>query len=303
MRNTLQQAPAAHSLNATLVSVRRRWRVKNVAVGAAVCIAVVALSMWATAAIMESLRFSSESVIWSRVGVGLLTLAAVSRWLLYPLLRRVPDERLALYLEERVPALDGAVISAVEMQRSPAQDEGRSALLVRGLMADAVRRLQRSGEVLVLERPATLRALAVAAVLAAASASLFIAGPGYLRQAARLIFTPWSDPALAPVYAIATEPGDVTVARGSDVQINARLQGFQTELVEVLVRRGTAGEWERIPMGPATDSARFVARLFDVDENTEYFVEANGIQSAPALLTVRDLPAVSTMSVASRGRC
>ncbi|MBL8959659.1 MAG: hypothetical protein JNJ98_07400, partial [Gemmatimonadetes bacterium] len=288
------------SLALSLGQARRRWRLRHLAAGAVIVVAALGVTVWGAAAVMERLRFNAESVVLGRIILGLVAAVVGVRWILYPLLRRITDDRLALYLEEKVPSLDGAVLSAVEVQRMPTQSEARSPLLERGLLTDAVRRLERAPEIPVLERPATLKSAAVATLLMAGVVAFIAFGPSYVRQGTRLMLTPWSDPAAAPVYAIALEPGDLTVARGSDVQVNARLQGFTSELVEIVVRRGADGDWQRIPMGPSADSGAMTARLFDVSEDAEYFVEASNVRSPVARLTVRDLPAIDSVAVELR---
>ncbi len=131
----------------------------------------------------------------------------------------------------------------------------------------------------------------------ASGAALVTLGPSWIGQAARLLLTPWHDVAAAPVYAIDVTPGNATIARGSDFEVSASLRGFNSSVVELSIRRGAAGEWERVPMGPGTDSTRFSARLFDVGENAEYYVESNGVRSAPFTITVKDLPAVRRMDL------
>ena len=61
--------------------------------------------------------------------------------------------------------------------------------------------------------------------------------------------------------------------KGTDLQVTAQLNGFNSELVEVVTRRGANTEWERIPMGLGSDTVRFSARLFDLDADVEYYIE------------------------------
>jgi hypothetical protein len=84
------------------------------------------------------------------------------------------------------------------------------------------------------------------------------------------------------------------------MQISARLNGFNSELVEVVTRRGTSTEWERIPMGIGMDTARFAARLFDLDADVEYYIESSGVRSGVFKLTVRNLPAVRKIDLELR---
>ncbi|MDZ7630824.1 MAG: hypothetical protein U5K74_05555 [Gemmatimonadaceae bacterium] len=127
------------------------------------------------------------------------------------------------------------------------------------------------------------------AVVIAAGLALQL-GPAFLRTGARRLLAPWQDPAAAPVYAIALEPQSLIVARGSDVQLAATLAGFDSEVVDLLVRRGTGSEWERIPMGAGASKGSFVIRLFDVSDDAEFYVEAGGVRSVTGTLTVKDLP-------------
>ncbi len=280
--------PLADALN----GLRRRWRWRHAAVGLAVTLGVALIAFWIAAAALQATRFPAQGITAARWGLGILVAAVAGRWMVYPLVRRVPDARLALYLEERVPELGGAVLSAVEVAQVQLPDDGRSALLTHGLFRDAARRLARTPAVGRLEDGVTRGALALSALIAASFAALVLLGPSWVGQSARLLLVPWRDAGAAPVYAIEVTPGDATVARGSDVEIGARLLGFASDVVELSLRRGANGEWEHVPMGPARDSTRFTARLFDVEEGAEYFVESNGVRSPPFKLAVKELPAV-----------
>jgi hypothetical protein len=130
--------------------------------------------------------------------------------------------------------------------------------------------------------------------------ALVALGPSWVGQSARLLLTPWHDLAAAPVYAIDVTPGNATVARGSDFEVSAQLRGFDSDVVELSVRRGATGTWEHLAMGPGSDTTRFTARLFDLGEDTEYYVESNGVRSPPFTLTVKDLPAVRRMDLELR---
>jgi hypothetical protein len=152
MRSMVERANPSASLAASLGQARRRWRLRHLAAGAVIVVAALGVTVWGAAVVMERLRFSAESVVLGRIILGLVTAVVGVRWILYPLLRRITDDRLALYLEEKVPSLDGAVLSAVEVQRMPVQSESRSPLLERGLLTDAVRRMERAPEIPALER-------------------------------------------------------------------------------------------------------------------------------------------------------
>jgi len=116
-----------------------------------------------------------------------------------------------------------------------------------------------------VEAPAIRRSGVVLAVVAALGMGFFMLGPDYLRYGAALIATPWKKASEVAPYSISVEPGNATVPRGTDLQVSAQLNGFNSELVEVVTRRGADSQWERIPMGLGSDTVRFSARLFDLD--------------------------------------
>ena len=74
-------------------------------------------------------------------------------------------------------------------------------------------------------------------------------------------------------YTVQVAPGDTTIPRGGDLEVHARLGGFEAEEVTLVATRGT-GEPERIAMPRGADSAQFSIRLFDLDQQTKYYIEA-----------------------------
>ena len=136
---TAPRLHASTSLSPLLDRARRRWRLRHLAVGAAITISAVVLVLAAGSFALEAARFTPGSITAARVVLALVTAMMFGRWIAWPLVRRLPDERLALYLEERVPQLGGAVLTAVTLR--PQADAGHSVMLERGLLADATRRL------------------------------------------------------------------------------------------------------------------------------------------------------------------
>ena len=84
-------------------------------------------------------------------------------------------------------------------------------------------------------------------------------GPPMLRQGLRLIATPWSRADAASPFSIAVDPGNTTVAKGGDELIEARLRGFQSDGVELLVRSADSATWTRVPMTPGVSLAAIVS--------------------------------------------
>lgn len=276
-----------------LRAVRARWRLRVVLRGLAIALSATLLAALAAAWMLDRLRFEPSAVTALRIVAWLVALALLGWFLLRPLLARPSDRRVAHYLEEHEPTLDAAVLSAVEAEEEVARGAA-SPVLARQVAADAVARATAVEEGRRVERPA-LRTWsgALAAAVVGAAIAVALAPPG-VRQGLATLFAPWSEADAASPYAVMVRPGDITVARGGDLEITARLRGFASEQVEVAVRRGAAQEFERISMLVGRDSAH-VIRLFDVAEPAEYFVEANGVRSPAFRIAVSDLPYTKAM--------
>ena len=109
------------------------------------------------------------------------------------------------------------------------------------------------------------------------------------------LLTPMGSAEAASPYRIAVFPGDATIARGSDQAITATLDGFGTDQVNLFVRSNESVPFERLPLIPLEDPGLFEVLLFDVQESTDYFVEAVGVESGTFTLEVVDLPYVERL--------
>lgn len=282
-------SPARDELARALRAARIRWRVRVALHGAAIAAGLGLLAVGLAAAGMERLAWTPEHVRTLRYAAYAMIALLLAWFVVRPLLRRIPDERLALYLEEHAPSLDAALVSAVE------ERGGRATSLHALLERDALARL-RTADLPRIERRGLARGAAMLALAAAAWVALITLGPEWMRRGASALFLPARAAAAVTPYSIAVQPGNTTVARGGDQRIAARLVGFGSDEVVLAMRPGD-GEWERIPMGAGADSTTFAARLFDIDARTRYYVEAAGVRSPEFTLDVADLPAVKRIDL------
>ena len=239
--------------------VRSRWRLKMALRGAAGVLGGSLLGLALAAGALEYLRFTPASIITFRIAIFLL-LAGLALWLLVlPLRRRVSDGQVALYLEEHEPSLDAAVVSAVD---ATAGDAGApvslrsSPALVRELVEAAVAKCEAVDAGRRVEATRLRRYWAALSAGLATAFLLILFGPAYLRHGASALLLVARSVEAASPYRIEVRPGDATVPRGSDQTISARLEGFRSEQVELLVRREPTAPFERLP-----DDCRGVRRL------------------------------------------
>ena len=111
-----QHADGRSELIAIIHDVRRRWRMKLALRGAAIAAGCVAVALVGSALTLQWMRFTPDSILLFRILLAMVVAVLAYLCIVRPLLRRVSDEQVALYLEEHEPSLEAAIISAVEAE-------------------------------------------------------------------------------------------------------------------------------------------------------------------------------------------
>ena len=291
-----RQLRASAEIRRVVGRVRRRWRVKLLLRGLALTLGGVLATFLASASSLEFLRFQPEAVTAFRVVLWLVVGGFLARWVVWPLLRPISDERVALYLEEHEPSLESRLLAAVETVRpdAPARTE-----LLEAVVERAVRRCRRINYGRSIERSAIRRSAAVLGGLALASFAVFLLGPGFVRHASTALFFPARAAEAVNPYSISVTPGDTTISRNSDLMVSAVLGGFDSDDVALYTREAGEGGFLALPM-IATGTGAFDGLLLNVAEETRYYVESNGVRSAAFTVGVADLPAVDRLRMEYR---
>ena len=272
-------------------SVRRRWRARIFLRGLTWITAITGLVLLASALGLEQLRFSASSVIWLRI-LTWGTLAVTIYWFgLRHLFRRVSDEQVGLYLEEHEPSLEHAVVTALE-----APNEAFSPVLGYHLIQNALDRARKIKGGRRVEQGALYRLTGVIAGIAVLSLSLVLLGPSHLRHGLAALLLPTRAAAAVNPYEVNIQPGDTTIARGSDQLVTAALEGFNSNDVSIFTRKGSDQTFQRLSM-LSTEAGDFEALLLGIDDPTEYFVEAAGVRSQTFSIDVADLPYVDQLDL------
>src|SRR5262252_6472287 len=103
--------------------VRARWRAK-LAIKGAVRVFLVSVAVFFVLAYwMQWTRFTPGSILSARILLAAALVSAAYYFVVTPLRRRVTDDQVALYLEEKNPSLQTMLISAVESSREGRQWE------------------------------------------------------------------------------------------------------------------------------------------------------------------------------------
>ena len=291
------QRQAYDELLGVIRGVRRRWRLRHVLRGVVITGATALVAAMGALWLLGRFQYSPEAAGAIRIGVGVLV-ALVAAWtIVRPLLRRVRDETVALYLEEHEPSLEAAVLSALESGR---RDDGGAGVvsepLLRRTLEAAIARCHAIDDGRWIEQRGLIRVAAglVAVIVLGGLAGFLI--PDSVRYGASLLISPTRQAEAATSYGIGVEPGSATVSRGADAPVSATLRGFDAELVELAVRAPGDTAFERLPMARGPDGA-YGYLLYDLEEDTDYFIEAEGVRSEIFSLTVAELPYVGRLDL------
>ncbi|HEX9368624.1 MAG TPA: DUF4175 family protein [Vicinamibacterales bacterium] len=287
-----QHADGRSELMAVIHDVRRRWRLKLALRGAAIAAGCAATALVLSAWGLQWMRFTPESILAFRIAMAVVVGVLGYVFLARPLVRRVTDEQVAMYLEEHEPSLEAAIISAVEAEGGlPAQ----SPALVRKLVETAAEKCRAIEDGRRVERSPVRRYSGALGGVVALAAAIFLLGPAYMRHAlSALLVISRSVEAAAP-YRIDVTPGHRTIPRGADQPITAKLVGFQADQAVLMIRKNPTAAFERVALIRSED--KYEGTLFDVAAPVEYFVEAVGVRSPLYTLKVADMPYVQKLEL------
>ncbi|HLE19900.1 MAG TPA: DUF4175 family protein, partial [Vicinamibacteria bacterium] len=79
--------------------------------------------------------------------------------------------------------------------------------------------------------------------------------------------------------------------------IHARLEGFESDQVEIVVKSDETEKFDRWPMAIDEGAGNYLYMLLDLRTATDYFVEAGGVRSAVFRIDVSDLPYVGRVDL------
>lgn len=274
-------------LQDALRSVLRRWRIMLVVRGvSAMVIAAVMLFLIGVTAVHFFDPGGLARILFLTAATGIIGWL-VFRYLLAPLRQTPSDLQIARYIEERHPALNDALVSAVEYGdaelRRPQKDLMDQVLEYVAGYAELIE----YKKVVDRRRHARIQAAAAGAVLVLAV--LILLEPGYFgRTALRLVSWTQLEPALPG--GIRVEPGDTRVRRGDSLAVTAILGSGLAPDPSLFVRFGQDEEWSTQELY-ATDGERtFAAEIHGIVENARYYVAVAETRSGEFLISAVDPP-------------
>lgn len=220
------------------------------------------------------------------------------RHIVKPLTRSISDQQVALYLEQRNPQFEGALIAATEFGQH--SYSGRVAQIVDSILDQAVARAARFDLRKAIDFSRLRKYGVVAVALIALYAIAALTMPQAVSRRFARVLTPWKpvpqdveQVAQAPKplepLTLEAKPGDTSLVRGGTLNLQAVANRRPTAAVSFHFRSlASGGEWKLIPMSETEQLNTFGLTLPDINEDLEYFVSAENTKSEPRRVSVYD---------------
>src|SRR5262245_36544767 len=279
-------------------SVKDRRRTLIILRGAAMTISLAAALLLLAGYAAYRYRVSTWPLFTLRIAVFAALIGVVYFFLVRPLTRRINDTQLARLVEEKHTGLDDRLVSAVEFTADSQGLDQENALIGR-LIEDTDARTQEisTDEIIPNKRLWQMGGAAAAGVAIFIAAMLF--GPEEIIEGTRKLFNPFapqSSLAQGKGCIIQVKPGNARVPKGSDQKIIATLVNANgdhaTAFTQKAADRQNDVQWVGQPMEPTKKGNEFQYFIFNILEDTNYYIESNGCQSDVFKLIVADLPYV-----------
>ena len=273
--------------------VRRKLQVERFSLGVSILLAsVLAASVVASWLLVRS-NFSDAAILGLQIGLGLLILLLVTKFIILPLLRRPDQLQVARFIEERHPELRNRLSTAIEVSQPSSTADPQ---IKRLIQQDASNKMYGIQLPRLLHRERSLFSLLTILTTGIIFVALFLGGPHAFRFSLGKLLS-WNSDDQPSLYSIAVTPGNAKVVRHADVEVRALLAGFDSDSVKLAAKYENQPSWEEVQMHPDPQGGGFVFRFFDVRENIDYFVEADGIRSDSFALQVSEVPAVEKLRI------
>src|SRR5262249_53377183 len=224
-----------------------------------------------------------------------LIVALPCAWLLVatPLRSRPDRSRVARLIEEKC-GLGDRLITSVEYGETPRK---ASPAIIDRLIADTTSRTASVSPDIVVDPTVSYAYGAAIAVMLLLGVGTLFFGPSRVTQGMASIYGMNDGTVAANSMFIAVTPGSTRVPRGSDLKLKATLNGFDSSLAQLFVRKTDADSWQGRAMEPAKNAGEFQTMLFNMQDSMVYYVESEGLRSTEFTLEVADLPFVKQIDL------
>ena len=289
-------------LRARVLEAHRVWKRTLFWTGCGIAI-VGLISILAGAAIVDLLMPLPGSV---RIVLLIGIIGAVGyllyRYLIQPLRVKLTPHDVALNVERKHRDLEDRLVSALQFGEAETEDPIKSHLLQR-LVTDAVERTDGIDFKATIDKSKKRKHIGIAVAVLAGCALIALIFPTELNISINRLLSPWEK--TEPVFTtkLTVEPGNARILRGRSLAINLEVTGKAADKARLIYKKGdsaadTESQGQEIDMMQIEgEKHRFGYEIFNINENMEYYVTANGIESERYTVEVFDMPKVTAVEV------
>ena len=289
-------------LRARVLEAHRVWKRTLFWTGCGIAI-VGLISILAGAAIVDLLMPLPGSV---RIVLLIGIIGAVGyllyRYLIQPLRVKLTPHDVALNVERKHRDLEDRLVSALQFGEAETEDPIKSHLLQR-LVTDAVERTDGIDFKATIDKSKKRKHIGIAVAVLAGCALIALIFPTELNISINRLLSPWEK--TEPVFTtkLTVEPGNARILRGRSLAINLEVTGKAADKARLIYKKGDSAadaesQHQEIDMMQIEgEKRRFGYEIFNINENMEYYVTANGIESERYTVEVFDMPKVTAVEV------
>ena len=291
------------ALQARVLAARRVWKRTLFWTGCAIAI-VGLIAILAGAAIVDLLMPLPGSVrIALLIGIIGTVGYLLYRYLIQPLRVKLTPHDVALNVERQHQDLEDRLVSALQFGETETDDPIKSHLLQR-LVTDAVERTDGIDFKATIDKSKKRKHIGIAVAVLAGCALLALIFPAELDISLNRLLSPWEK--TEPVFTtkLTVEPGNARILRGRSLAINLEVTGKAADKARLVYTKGDPTA-EAEPKRQEIDMVqiegkkrRFGYEIFNINENMEYYVTANGTESEHYTVEVFDMPKLTAIEIA-----
>ena len=290
-------------LQARVLAARRVWKRTLFWTGCAIA-AVGLIAILAGAAIVDLLMPLPGSV---RIGllIGIIGAAGylLYKYLFQPLRVKLTPHDVALNIERKHEDLEDRLVSALQFGEVETEDPIKSHLLQR-LVTDAVERTEGIDFKATVDKSKKRKHIGIAVAALAGCALIGLIFPTELNISLNRLLSPWEK--TEPVFTtkLTVEPGNARILRGRSLAINLEVTGKAADKARLIYSKGdsatdTESQRQEIDMMQIVDEkGKFGYEIFNINENLEYHITANGVESERYTVEVFDMPKLTAIEIA-----
>ena len=263
-------------LDNLLRAIRRRWRAcaawRSAARGLALIAAIVA-----AATLAERFLQPSDTPLLGLAALTAVLCLAAAASAAWPLRHRPDDRQIARFVEERVPELDDALVTAVEIQDQARRsgEAARASAFAPLVVAAAAARLRAIDVSRVVDPSEMNRALRFAGAAAVAVLIAAVFARPFVEKTAQVAYI-----RLFPAsVSVLVKSGDLRIPAGRSVTLSASVSGRRVALGRIapVVTIHSDGRAATIPMVAAADG--YELRIAALERSFKYSVTAGPARS------------------------